>query len=252
MEMLEGVFKWLDVISPSMIGEVLVSEVFPQWHEALYHWLLLEDADYGEIGQWFEWWQDSVFPDEIKALPSITAEFDKGTTMIDRALDLGERAKTELKPPERGPALQTRTEPRTKPKMQAPTVQPVAAGKPQEEVTFRHVMEDWCQENDLQFIPERKRVHAEGPLYRITALGASLYARNTDTEDFAEKILQLLDDPLKRAQMGAYGRTRIQNELAWKYEEPKLLAAYAALFETAPLESYGADAAAVKPRVYRE
>ncbi|KAK1760369.1 Tuftelin-interacting protein 11 [Echria macrotheca] len=171
MEMLEGVFKWLEVISPSMIGEVLVSEVFPQWHEALYHWLLLDDADYGEIGQWFEWWQESVFPEEIKALPSIAAEFDKGTAMIDRALDLGERAKTELKPPERGPALQTRTEPKAKPKVQPVTVQPAVTNKQQEEVTFRHVMEDWCQENDLQFIPERKRVHAEGPLYRITARG---------------------------------------------------------------------------------
>ena len=43
--------------------------------------------------------------------------------------------------------------------------------KQAEEVSFRHVIEDWCQENDLQFVPERKKAHAEGPLYRITARG---------------------------------------------------------------------------------
>lgn len=174
MEMLEGTFQWLDVVSSSMIGEVIVAEVFPMWHNALYHWLLLEDADYGEIGQWFEWWQGSVFPDEIKALPSISAEFEKGTAMIDRALDLGDRARAELKPPERGPALQTAKSPSRDKHHQKhrhePAAQPAPA-KQAEEVTFRHVVEDWCQENDLQFIPERKRVHAEGPMYRITARG---------------------------------------------------------------------------------
>jgi len=39
----------------------------------------------------------------------------------------------------------------------------------------------------------------------------------------------LLDDPVRRAAMGAYGRARVENELEWRYEVPKLLAAYAAL-----------------------
>jgi len=173
MEMLEGLFKWLEVLSPSMIGEVIVAEIFPMWHDALYQWLLLDDADYGEIGQWFEWWQESVFPDEIKALPSIDAEFNKGTTLIDRALDLGDRAKAELKPPQRGPAFKaTKLPSRDKEqKHRNPPAPQPAPSKQAEEVTFRHVMEDWCQENDLQFIPERKKVHVEGPMYRITARG---------------------------------------------------------------------------------
>jgi len=174
MDMLEGVFKWVEVIAPSMVGEVVVLELFPMWHDALYHWLLLEDADYGEIGMWFEWWHDSVFPDEIKALPSIKAEFDKGTTMIDRALDLGDRAKAELKPPERKPALPTShsdSRGRHPQKPRHPPAPQPAPAKQAEEVTFRHVIEDWCQENDLQFIPERKKMHAEGPMYRITARG---------------------------------------------------------------------------------
>ncbi|KAK3935269.1 GC-rich sequence DNA-binding factor-like protein-domain-containing protein [Diplogelasinospora grovesii] len=172
--MLEGIFKWLDVMSPSMVGEVVVGEVFPLWHEALYHWLLLEEANYDEIGQWFQWWQDDVFPEEIKNLPSITAEFEKGTVLIEQALDLGDRAKNELKPPERAPAYRAKEDRhrhRHHHRSAAPETPVRERKQPEEEVTYRHVIEDWCQENDLQFIPERKKVHAEGPLYRITARG---------------------------------------------------------------------------------
>jgi glycosyltransferase involved in cell wall biosynthesis len=65
---------------------------------------------------------------------------------------------------------------------------------------------------------------------RVSAEAASLYARNIDTADFGEKVLQLVDDPHLRAKMGAFGAHRIHKELAWEYEAPKLIAAYDALF----------------------
>lgn len=68
---------------------------------------------------------------------------------------------------------------------------------------------------------------AEG---RHTAQGASLYARKNDALDLAEKILALLDDPQRRARMGEFGRARVENELEWRHEAPKLLAAYDALW----------------------
>jgi glycosyltransferase involved in cell wall biosynthesis len=46
----------------------------------------------------------------------------------------------------------------------------------------------------------------------------------------ARKIIQLLDDPELRTKMGRFGRTRVENELEWKYEVPKLLAAYDTVF----------------------
>jgi glycosyltransferase involved in cell wall biosynthesis len=64
---------------------------------------------------------------------------------------------------------------------------------------------------------------AEG---RFSAGEASLYAAPNDPRDLALKIIELLDDPERRAKMGAVGRHRIENELEWKYEVPKLLAAY--------------------------
>ena len=67
---------------------------------------------------------------------------------------------------------------------------------------------------------------------RRSAQQASLYARPNDAADLACKIVELLDDPERRAAMGAYGRARIENELEWRHEAPRLLAAYDALWRT--------------------
>ena len=61
---------------------------------------------------------------------------------------------------------------------------------------------------------------------RVSAQDASLYARPNDPADLGRNILALLDDPAQRARMGAFGRARVENELEWKYEAPKLLQAY--------------------------
>jgi glycosyltransferase involved in cell wall biosynthesis len=65
---------------------------------------------------------------------------------------------------------------------------------------------------------------------RFSAREASLYAKPNDARDFADKIVTLLDDPERRQRMGQFGRHRVQRQLAWDYEAPKLLAAYEALF----------------------
>jgi glycosyltransferase involved in cell wall biosynthesis len=72
---------------------------------------------------------------------------------------------------------------------------------------------------------------AEG---RFSAREASLYARPNDSRDFAGKIVTLLDDPARRERMGRFGRDRVERQLAWPYEVPKLLAAYNALFVKRP------------------
>ena len=65
---------------------------------------------------------------------------------------------------------------------------------------------------------------------RFSAQEASLYANNNDAVDMAQKVVELLDNPALREQMGSFGRHRVENELEWQYEAPKLLAAYDALF----------------------
>jgi glycosyltransferase involved in cell wall biosynthesis len=61
---------------------------------------------------------------------------------------------------------------------------------------------------------------------RFSAQEASLYAEWNSELDLARKIVQLLDDPDARARMGAFGRKRVETELEWKYEAPRLLRAY--------------------------
>lgn len=61
---------------------------------------------------------------------------------------------------------------------------------------------------------------------RFSAQEASLYADKNNELDLARKIVRLLDDADLRERMGRFGRNRVENELEWKYEVPKLLAAY--------------------------
>jgi glycosyltransferase involved in cell wall biosynthesis len=61
---------------------------------------------------------------------------------------------------------------------------------------------------------------------RYSAKKASLYAENTSTSDFAEKIMYLLDNEFDRLKMGQFGYNRVLNELSWDYESPKLIGLY--------------------------
>jgi glycosyltransferase involved in cell wall biosynthesis len=64
---------------------------------------------------------------------------------------------------------------------------------------------------------------------RRSAEGASLYAEGNDFEDFAAKIVYLLDNPQLRDEMGHLGRQRMENDLEWKHQAPKLIDAYSKL-----------------------
>jgi glycosyltransferase involved in cell wall biosynthesis len=70
---------------------------------------------------------------------------------------------------------------------------------------------------------------------RFSAQRASVYARRNDALDLAAKIAELLDDPARRADMGAFGRRRVEHELEWRHEAPKLVAAYETLWSAARL-----------------
>ncbi len=96
---------------------------------------------------------------------------------------------------------------------------------------------------------------AEG---RYSAGEASVYAKPNDALDMARHIVALLDDPAKREAMGRFGRKRVETELAWPYEAPRLLAAYDEVFRgsksataTTPARSRG-SARAERPDAVAE
>jgi glycosyltransferase involved in cell wall biosynthesis len=64
---------------------------------------------------------------------------------------------------------------------------------------------------------------------KFSAQEASLYASKEEgVADFAAKIIWLLDRPEERNRMKELGRKRIEEQLAWDYSVPQLLAAYRA------------------------
>lgn len=67
---------------------------------------------------------------------------------------------------------------------------------------------------------------------KVSAQGASLYAEKNNATDLAEKIVYLLSNPAVMKEMSEIGKYRVINELEWQHEEPKLLAAYAAVKES--------------------
>jgi glycosyltransferase involved in cell wall biosynthesis len=77
---------------------------------------------------------------------------------------------------------------------------------------------------------EKPVVAFDLPEHRFTAQGAALYVQPNDELQFAQALVELMDDPVRRQAMGSFGRQRIETELAWHYSVPDLLEAYRTLF----------------------
>ncbi|KAK8086127.1 spindle pole body component [Apiospora phragmitis] len=172
MPMLRGIMKWTDIIAPSMIAEVIVAEVFPMWHEMLYQWLTSDEANDDDIVTWYQSWQEDILED-LAAQESIKAEFDKGGAMLEKAVELGADVQAKLPRPDGKPAHQPKSrshhnKPRADPsKAAAPEVAGPSA-EPAEKM-FRQEIEDWCNDNDLRFIPMSKSTDQGEKYMRITA-----------------------------------------------------------------------------------
>ena len=53
-----------------------------------------------------------------------------------------------------------------------------------------------------------------------------LYATPNDINDMADKIIALADNPKLMSEMGKQSRERIEQKLAWKHSEAKLIDLY--------------------------
>jgi tuftelin-interacting protein 11 len=160
---LNNTLLWKDILGARDMGQLLVDIMFPMWHNVLHQWLTLDGVNYLEIRDWFDFWR-SIIPADINAVLAVKAEWQKGNNMINLALDLGPNAKSRLPPPIE-PSRSSDHVAREPPKSASP-VKPVPEIA---EITFRHQVEDWCVTNDLQFIPDKSTLEANGPVYRVTA-----------------------------------------------------------------------------------
>ena len=61
---------------------------------------------------------------------------------------------------------------------------------------------------------------------RVSAGSAGLYAEPNDVEELAAVVVRLADHPELGASMGAAGRARVEDELAWTHQAPRYLRVY--------------------------
>jgi glycosyltransferase involved in cell wall biosynthesis len=79
----------------------------------------------------------------------------------------------------------------------------------------------------MEYMAARRPVVAfDLPENHFSAGDAALYATPNSHLEFAGKLAQLMDDEALRHAMGARGRQRIDNQLAWQYSIPELSKVY--------------------------
>lgn len=61
---------------------------------------------------------------------------------------------------------------------------------------------------------------------RVSAESAAVYAEPNDVTSFARAIVDLLDDPDRRAEMGRRGRERVEQQLAWTHQKKGYVAVF--------------------------
>ncbi|SMR49182.1 unnamed protein product [Zymoseptoria tritici ST99CH_3D1] len=167
---LENVLKWQQHSKVEILARLLVAEFFPKWLSTLHQWLSSEEANFEEVGQWFTWWKQQI-PDSLNANADVSKEWEKGTEMINKALDLQDEGvpMSELAAPAAGPArpiakeISKRLDAQTSATLHPPLAQELAQD-------FKDIVEAWCAEQDLTLVPLREAHTQTGaPLFRITA-----------------------------------------------------------------------------------
>ena len=82
----------------------------------------------------------------------------------------------------------------------------------------------------MEYMALAKPIVAFGlPEHRRSADGSAVYAEPNSEFDFARQIASLMNDPVRRQQMGRHGRQRVEEGLAWPHQAAHLLEMYESL-----------------------
>jgi glycosyltransferase involved in cell wall biosynthesis len=68
---------------------------------------------------------------------------------------------------------------------------------------------------------------------RVSAGDAAVYVKPNVVQLYAEAIVELMDDEAKRSRLGQLGRARVEQELAWSYQQNAYLGVYQDLVSSA-------------------
>jgi glycosyltransferase involved in cell wall biosynthesis len=69
---------------------------------------------------------------------------------------------------------------------------------------------------------------------RVSAEGAAVYATPNEVDDYARKIVELIDDESRRKEMSVLARARVEDELAWKHQRDAYVGVYDDLLRNRP------------------
>jgi glycosyltransferase involved in cell wall biosynthesis len=69
---------------------------------------------------------------------------------------------------------------------------------------------------------------------RVSAGDAAVYATPNEVDDYARKIVDLIDNEPRRKEMSIVARARIEDELAWKYQSEAYVGVYDNLLRNRP------------------
>lgn len=198
---LQDVLKWRHHFSLKAMVELLRKEFFPKWLEVLHIWLT-SDPNYEEVGQWFSWWKNQI-PEELQE--NLAGKWNEGLEMMNQALELGDRAATDLPMPET--SVEVERAKQTNGHQRVRDTSPASFKAADEPMSFKEVLDEWCATENLQLVPLREAHVATGlPLFRITASvnrkggvivylkGDVVWAQNRKARDVWEPIG--LDDAL--------------------------------------------------------
>ena len=165
----DTVMPWRMYFRASTWGTLLESEFFAKWLAMLHLWLTSEKVDLDEVGQWYEWWKNQVFPVQVLEMDGVRRGFKAGLDLMSKAADYSDQRIPLTKLP--APTNTVQKRPVTTPaRIAKKEVIKPGASRQVRETTFRDVLEDLCMENSLLLVPLRRAHEATGKaLFRITA-----------------------------------------------------------------------------------
>lgn len=204
MEPLEHVLQWSDILRTSIFSQILETEFFPKWLDVLHVWLIQPRVSFEEVAQWYSFWK-GVFPEKVQNMTGVNRGFTRGLQLMNKAIELGPDAPTQLPHPDfraehSTPSTPVRngTKTATKPRPSART----------QEITFKSIVEDFAASHNLLFIPVgRAHEKSRMPLYKVSTtadgkggllvyiLDDAVWAPRLDGEDY--RAISLEDMVLK-------------------------------------------------------
>lgn len=148
------------------LSQILEKEFFPKWLDALHVWLIQPSPSLEEVAEWYSRWKDK-FTENVQNMPGVAKGFTRGLQLINKALELGPDAPTQLPRPDHRAATGVAGAKPTTTGSRQGTPKPRPART--QEITFRSIVEEYASSHNLLFMPTgRAHEKSRMPFYRVS------------------------------------------------------------------------------------